>query len=134
MTYFWLPWLVGTLLGIIGLLFMGYPLYERSRRAPLDERFSLASQAENEQAARSALTEVELDFQLGNLAELDYRTLRERYLRRAFAARKSRLAHADELDTLIEERLRQMREQQTPASDTENGDGSYDLAGNDDGE
>jgi hypothetical protein len=122
MTYSWLPWLVGSLLGIIGLLFMGYPLYERSRRAPLDERFSLASQAENEQAARSALTEVELDYQLGNLAELDYRRLRERYLRRAFVARKSRLAHDDELDTLIEERLRQMREQQATVSEGDDGE------------
>lgn len=125
-----LPWLIGSILAITGLLFMGYPLYERSRRAPLDERLLLASQAENEQAARSALTEVELDYQLGNLAEPDYRTLRERYLRRAFAARKSRLARDDELDALIEERLRQMREQHALEDDS----GDDKMTGNDDGE
>lgn len=118
MMFPWLPWFVGSLLGIMGLLFMGYPLIERSRRAPLEERLSLASQAENERAARSALTEVELDYQLGNLAEPDYRTLRERYLRRAFAARKSRQAQDDELDALIEERLRQLREQSMQENET----------------
>lgn len=123
MMFPWLPWLVGSLLGIMGLLFMGYPLIERSRRALLDEHLSLASQAENERAARSALTEVELDYQLGNLAEPDYRTLRERYLRRAFAARKSRQAQDDELDALIEERLRQLREQSMLAGETGDDDG-----------
>ncbi len=109
-----LPWLAACLLGALGLLFMCYPLYQSYQRVPLDETLSLVSQADNEQAARSALTEVELDYQLGNLDEPEYRTLRERYLRRAFAARKSRTAHDEQLDALIEERLRHMREQHAP--------------------
>jgi hypothetical protein len=68
-----------------------------------------SSQAEDEQAARRALKEIELDYQLGNLAEADYRSLRERYILRAFAAHKSRQVHEQQLDELIEQRLRQMR-------------------------
>ena len=33
--------------------------------------------SESEQAARSALHEIELDYQLGNISENDYRTQRE---------------------------------------------------------
>jgi len=112
-----LPWLIACLLGAPGLLFMCYPLYQRYQRVPLDETLLLATQADNEQAARSALTEVELDYQLGNIDEPEYRTLRERYMRRAFAARKSRTAHDEQLDALIEERLRHMREQHTPGDE-----------------
>ena len=68
------------------------------------------SQAERELVARAGLHEVELDFQLGNLDESDYRSLRERYLRRALLAMKSRHEREQELDEAIEEQLRHMRE------------------------
>lgn len=109
-----LPVLVAVLLGILALALVLYPLY---RHAPLEvvqqkASASLATtQAETEQAARAALKEVELDYQLGNLAEPDYRTLRERYTRRAFAAMKSRQQNETALDALIEARLRQLREE-----------------------
>jgi cytochrome c-type biogenesis protein CcmH len=69
-------------------------------------------QLEQELAAEdpTALQEVELDFQLGNLAETDYRTLRDRYMRRALLAMKSRHDREQELDEAIEEQLRRMRE------------------------
>lgn len=66
--------------------------------------------AEGEQAARNALQEVELDYQLGNISETDYRTLRERYMRRALVALKSRYDHEHDLDEAIEEQLRLMKE------------------------
>lgn len=113
-----LPWLVGLLLAMLALVFVLYPLYHR---LPLDisQQSSgdmLSVQADHEQAARSALKEVELDYQLSNLAEPDYRSLRERYTRRAYTAMKSRQSHEDQLDALIEQRLREMREMQNDAT------------------
>jgi hypothetical protein len=86
----------------------GTPTLEHSLDNPLET--STNSQVEREQAARTALQEVELDFQLGNLAETDYRSLRERYMRRALLAMKSRHDREQELDEAIEEQLRRMRE------------------------
>lgn len=115
--------LTGIVLGLVALAFVLYPFYRRSPapQEPLPEQNgnpgaevnqSLQAQAEREQAARAALQEVELDYQLGNIEEADYRTLRERYLRRALVALKSRYDHEQELDTAIEEKLRQMRERE----------------------
>ncbi len=116
-----LPWLVALILCVPALLFVLYPVYRPYQRIAggmpnaLDDldrsadQATLPSQVENEQAARRALKEVELDYQLGNLSGPDYRSLRERYMRRAFTAHKSILAHEQQLDELIEERLRQMR-------------------------
>ena len=115
-----LPVLVAVLLGVLALALVLYPLY---RHAPLEvvqqkASASLATtQAETEQAARAALKEVELDYQLGNLAEPDYRTLRERYTRRAFAAMKSRQQSEEAIDTLIEERLRLLKEERETTQD-----------------
>jgi hypothetical protein len=67
--------------------------------------------SESEQAARSALYEIELDFQLGNISESDYRTLRERYLQRALVALKSRYDREQELDDAIEAQLQKMKDQ-----------------------
>jgi hypothetical protein len=116
-----LPWLVALILCVPALLFVLYPFYRPYQRISaeipdsLDEldgsgdQATLPSQVEDEQAARRALKEVELDYQLGNLDGPDYRSLRERYMRRAFTAHKSILAHEQQLDKLIEERLRHMR-------------------------
>ena len=113
-----LPWLIGLLLTMLALVFVLYPLYHRLPTHAIQQPVSssLSTQADSEQAARSALKEVELDYQLGNLAEPDYRSLRERYTRRAFTAMKSRHSQEDELDALIEQRLRQMREKQDEAT------------------
>ncbi|HLQ10387.1 MAG TPA: hypothetical protein VK134_02215 [Ktedonobacteraceae bacterium] len=109
-----LPTLVAILLGVLTLALVLYPLY---RHAPIEVAQQRASvgmattQAEVEQNARIALKEVELDYQLGNLAEPDYRKLRERYTRRAFAAMKSRQQSEEAIDALIEERLRQLKDE-----------------------
>lgn len=70
-----------------------------------------SGQTEREQAARAALHEVELDYQLGNITEADYRALRERYTRRALRELKARYDREQELDDLIEQQVRQLREQ-----------------------
>ena len=135
--------LIALVLGVLALAFVLYPLYrhrlvraEQStsaspssastkstgstvRQTPVDEEMALITNSklaslEHEQSARAAIQEVELDYQLGNISEADYRALRERYLRRALVAMKSRYDHDDreqELDESIEARLRQMREQ-----------------------
>src|ERR1700680_3269030 len=110
-----LPALVAVLLGSLTLAFVLYPLYRHTPVEVLQQGASTVmpfTQAEREQTARAALKEVELDYQLGNLAETDYRTLRERYTRRAFVAMKSRRENEVAIDALIEERLRQLREEQ----------------------
>ena len=115
-----LPWVVALILCAPVLFFVLYPLYSHyshqlTRASAGTDRqngTALSSQIESEQAARRALKEVELDYQLGNLAEPDYRSLRERYMRRAFSAHKTMQAHEQQLDELIEERLRRMRDEQ----------------------
>ena len=102
--------LVALLLGGCGLIFVLYPLYQHVNVKPQRMAVAAHPQAEREQIARTALQEVELDFQLGNLAETDYRSLRERYMRRALVAMKSRHEREQELDAAIEEQLRRMRE------------------------
>ncbi|HEX9132888.1 MAG TPA: hypothetical protein VF844_11410 [Ktedonobacteraceae bacterium] len=115
-----LPVLVAALLGMFALAFVLYPLY---RRTPLKTSqvaslsTSASSQVEREQRARAALQEVELDYQLGNLAEVDYRSLRTRYLRRAALAMKARQEREQELDETIEEQLRRMKEKAGDANE-----------------
>lgn len=114
-----LPILVALLLGAAALVFVLYPLYHRdlvktSPAAALEvgavPSSAPAQMTEREQSARNALQEVELDYQLGNLAESDYRSLRERYTRRALLEMKSRYTREQELDALIEEQLQHMKE------------------------
>jgi hypothetical protein len=110
--------MISLALGALALVFVLYPLF-RSRLVAVPRSDSGVSpvegttpkEREREQAARSALQEVELDFQLGNIAETDYRALRERYMRRALVSLKSRYEHEQALDDEIEEQLRQMKEQ-----------------------
>ena len=109
-----LPIFSALLLGSFALAFVLYPFY---RRKPFETtqatrlNISMNSQADREQSARSALQEVELDYQLGNLGETDYRSLRTRYMRRASLAMKSRQEREQELDAVIEEKLRLLKEQ-----------------------
>ncbi len=109
-----LPIFIALLLGSFALAFVLYPIY---RRTPFETiqatrlNISMNSQADREQSARSALQEVELDYQLGNLGETDYRSLRTRYMRRASLAMKSRQEREQELDAVIEEKLRLLKEQ-----------------------
>jgi len=135
-----LPILIAIVLGILALAFVLYPLYKRApaprggagqtqtgqgdqgevlplswankRTNPVDSHESQAEStlADREQAARTALQEIELDYQLGNIAESDYRTLRERYVRRALVALKSRYDREQELDEMIETKLQKLKE------------------------
>jgi len=109
-----LPIIVALLLGSLALTYVLYPIY---RRTPFETtqgtrlNISVNSQADREQNARSALQEVELDYQLGNLGESDYRSMRTRYMRRAALAMKSRREREQELDAMIEEKLRLLKKQ-----------------------
>jgi hypothetical protein len=109
-----LPIFVAILLGMLALAFVLYPIF---RRAPFNTsqvtllNLPANSQADREQSARMALQEVELDYQLGNLGDTDYRFLRTRYMRRAALAMKSLQEREQEFDALIEEQLRKLKEQ-----------------------
>lgn len=102
-------------LGVPALAFVLYPLFRsRPTEAPSADAQAApmeSKEQEREQAARSALQEVELDFQLGNIAEPDYQALRERYMRRAMLSLKARYEYEQTLDDEIEEQLRKMKEQ-----------------------
>ncbi len=125
-------------LGIIALTFVLTPLLRYASLKTADAGTSISenvvpvvasnAMTEREQSARSALQEIELDYQLGNISEEDYNTLRERYMRRALVALKSRHDSGQdvvettydrdkELDDLIEEQLRTLKEQGTDATD-----------------
>jgi hypothetical protein len=104
--------LVAIGLGLLTLAFVLYPLYQRrpsSQQAATTENGAVPP-TEGEQAARAALHEVELDYQLGNIADTDYDTLRQRYMRRALTALKSRHEREEELDDVIEAKLRKLKE------------------------
>jgi hypothetical protein len=104
--------LVAIGLGLLTLAFVLYPLYQgrpSSEQAATEENGAVLP-TEREQVARAALHEVELDYQLGNIADIDYDMLRERYMRRALTALKSHYEHEQELDEIIEEQLRKLKE------------------------
>ena len=103
--------------GALALIFVLYPLFRsrtvesaRSNVQNVPIEGTSMKEKEREQAARGALQEVELDFQLGNISETDYRALRERYMRRALVSLKYRYEHEQALDDEIEEELRKMKE------------------------
>ena len=115
---------VAVLLGAFALAFVLYPLYQKEfpsmnrgtttpggepAGSPLPGDMT-PQQADREESARTALQEVEFDFQLGNLDEDDYRSLREHHMRRALSALKSRHDRERALDDAIEEQLRNLRE------------------------
>jgi hypothetical protein len=108
-----LPVILAFLLGSPALAYVLYPIY---RHIPFDPtqaahlNISVNAQSEREQHARTALQEVELDYQLGNLGESDYRSIRRRYMRRAVLAMKTRREREQELDAMIEEKLRLLKE------------------------
>lgn len=110
-----MPIVVAVLSGMLALAFVLYPLYRRTPAKTLalaatSPQASEPAQTDSELAVRKALQEIELDFQLGNLAETDYRSLRERYMHRALLALKVRHDREQEIDELIEERVQGMKE------------------------
>jgi hypothetical protein len=107
-------------LGVVALAFVLYPVYHRSassKKVALESTEGETQMVlEQEQAARMALHEVELDYQLDNISDEDYNQLRERYIRRAAVALKVRYEQEHEreraLDEEIEEQLRKLKEQE----------------------
>lgn len=99
---------VALALGILALAFVLYPLYRPARGLIVSQE--AGPLAEKEQVARISLQEVELDYQLGNIAEHDYKDLRERYMKRALVALKARYEREQEIDDEIEEQLRNLKE------------------------
>ncbi len=113
---------IAIILGILALAFVLYPLYRRpagseaaimpsrSAETPNTGEVEAKELVAQERAARAAIQEVELDYQLGNIEEADYRTLRERYMHRALTALKSRYEREQNIDDDIEEQLQKLKE------------------------
>lgn len=99
---------IAAVIALLALAFVLYPLYRGSatQRAPGGS----SDLSEREQNARQALQEVEFDFQLGNLDEKDYRSMRTRYMNRALVEMKARHQREQEIDAQIEQELRALRE------------------------
>jgi hypothetical protein len=104
-----LPIALAALMGLCALAIVLAPLYAPGRRDVQPEGSPASGLADREAAAKAALQDVEFDYQLGNLAEDDYRSLRERYTRRALAALKGRYDRERALDEAIEAQVRAMR-------------------------
>jgi len=104
--------LVAALLGLVALVYVLYPLYRHTTlESETPGQPGATNLSEREQNARQALQEVEFDFQLGNLDEPDYRSLRTRYMRRALVEMKNRHQREQEIDAEIEEQLRILKTQ-----------------------
>jgi cytochrome c-type biogenesis protein CcmI len=104
-----ISFVVAALLGLAALVFVLYPLYRRSAPQPQPEGAEVQGPSEREQNARRSLREVEFDFQLGNLDEQDYRSLRTRYMNRALIEMKNRRQREKEIDEEIEAELRKLK-------------------------
>src|SRR5260370_18916148 len=105
-------------LGLVALIFVLSPLLRHLQTGEQDgimvigpnEDDVISPPEESEQAARVALQDVELDYQLGNIEEPDYLALREQHMRRALTAFKSRSEHEQKIDKEIEELVRRLKE------------------------
>ena len=111
-----ISFIVAALLGLVALAFVLYPLYRRP--APQAQMSTSDAQglSEREQNARQALQEVDFDFQLGNLDEKEYRSLRTRYMNRALVEIKNRHQREKDLDEEIEAELRKLKEAESQLS------------------
>ena len=115
-----IPILVAVLLGLVALTYVLYPLYAQQPRT--EERQALPVQrerSEKEQNARQALSEVEFDFQLGNLEETDYQALRSHYMHRALLEMKQRHQRELEIDEEIEVQLQKLKDTADPEVENE---------------
>jgi hypothetical protein len=105
-------------LGLVALIFVVSPLLPRLQVTEQNglmvinpnEGDGVSSLEESEQAARVALQDVELDYQLGNIEEPDYLALREQHMRHALVAFKSRSEHEQKIDQEIEAQVRRLKE------------------------
>jgi hypothetical protein len=100
--------LIAALLGLSALVVVIAPLFLAPPQGN-GANDAAPSLVERERAARVALHDVEFDYELGNLGEDDYHTLRARYTRRALAALKRRHDSEGTVDAAIEARVRALR-------------------------
>ncbi len=108
---------LGVVLGLAALIFVS-PLFrqrQENKKSELIVTLSyeedvVSSPEEREQAARLALQDVELDYQLGNIEKSDYLALREQNMRQAMIALKYRSEHEQKIDQEIEEQVHRLKE------------------------
>ncbi len=113
-----MPLLIAALLALSAAMIVLYPLLGLLRGPEEPLGTGLLDVAERERAAKGALREVEFDYRLGNLADADYRQLRDRYEERALAALGSRSSRERQLDALIDRQLEALQIDDATASVT----------------
>jgi hypothetical protein len=104
-----MPLLIAALLALSTAMIVLYPLLGLLRGPGEPLRTGMLDVAERERAAKGALREVEFDYRLGNLADADYRQLRDRYEERALAELGSRYRRERALDALIDRQIEAQR-------------------------
>jgi hypothetical protein len=102
--------LVASILGLILLAYVLYPLFGQTPRMKVATSTGPLDLNDREQMARQSLQEVEFDFQLGNLDDKEYSSLRKRYMGRAVAELKQRQEQEQAIDAEIEAQLHQMKQ------------------------
>jgi cytochrome c-type biogenesis protein CcmI len=79
---------VGTVLAIVGLGFVLYPLFVEGSPAPRQARRPRAGDSDRERAV-DALREIEFDRETGKLSDSDYAALKAEYTQEAIAAMRA---------------------------------------------
>ena len=113
-----MEYLLGGLVVLIALAFVGWPLLRPPRSVPTGEAPVLSS-AEQRAAIYRELLELELDQRLGKLDEADYRALADALLARAAALLSAEDATIESLDEQIEREIAEHRRALHPASAAE---------------
>ncbi|MGH2487097.1 MAG: hypothetical protein ACRDHE_13895, partial [Ktedonobacterales bacterium] len=79
-----MPLIIAVFLGLSALVVVCYPLLGLATTSEVAEVADpLAEVADRETQAKRALRELDFDHRLGNLEDVDYESLRERYEQRA---------------------------------------------------
>lgn len=115
---------IATVMAVAAFVLVGYPLFQRREPELMPEAADLEIEDlhSRREAVYGAIKELDFEYQLGNLSEADYQSLRNQYRQRAASvlkeldemaepaptARKHRTAPRD-LDAEIEEAVRQLR-------------------------
>ena len=100
--------LIGTILALVSLAFVLYPLFRESQAKPTSPERQTSPEPSASERAIGVLREVEFDRETGKLSDSDYAALKATYTREALAALRSEEAPAaqsevgdDEVEAVI---------------------------------
>ena len=97
--------LLGTLLALVALGYVLYPLFLDSSAAPAERADVVRINDAGRDDPIGALREIEFDRETGKLSDSDYESLKARYTQRALAELRARDAAAARADSMVEARV-----------------------------